>query len=372
MNIERCTLKIEDLHLQMHIDYLLIGQGISGTWLSYYLQKEQKSFLVIDNNQAHSPSRLTAGMINPVSGRRHAAVWMANELIPFAWEAYTEIGKELGITAISRNDILDFFPTPQMRLSFQQRVEEKADHVTLPGEENKYRGLFHYEFGYGEIKPVYSAHLETLLPAWRKLLTDRGQLLEEEFDITQLQPATRTMGYKDLSARHIIFCDGNGSMANPYFKNLPFAPNKGEALILEIPELPAGRIYKKGMSLVPLATPGHWWIGSTYQWDFKDPLSTQEFYDKTEQLLNQWLKMPFRIVSRRAGVRPATLERRPFVGLHPGYPAIGILNGMGAKGCSLAPFFAKQLTDHLLHGKPIAPEADIRRFTRILQRPAEH
>ena len=27
---------------------------------------------------------------------------------------------------------------------------------------------FNYEFGCGEIKPVYTAHLETLLPAWRQ------------------------------------------------------------------------------------------------------------------------------------------------------------------------------------------------------------
>jgi hypothetical protein len=41
---------------------------------------------------------------------------------------------------------------------------------------------------------------------------------------------------------------------------------------------------------------------------------------------------------------------------------------MGTKGCSLAPFFAKQLTDHILSAKEISPEADIKRFARILMR----
>ena len=55
----------------MNVDYLIIGQGISGTWLSYYLLKEDKSFVVIDNGFKDSPSRMAAGIINPVTGRRH-------------------------------------------------------------------------------------------------------------------------------------------------------------------------------------------------------------------------------------------------------------------------------------------------------------
>ena len=92
------------------------------------------------------------------------------------------------------------------------------------------------------------------------------------------------------------------------------------------------------------------------------------FREKTEQLLKDWLKIPFKIIDHLSGIRPATLERRPFVGLHPLHPNIGILNGMGTKGCSLAPFFANQLVDHLLHNKPITPEADIKRFSKILAR----
>ena len=139
-------------------------------------------------------------------------------------------------------------------------------------------------------------------------------------------------------------------------------------MIVEIPDLPASYIYKKGMMLVPLTTPGLWWIGSNYAWQFDTPDITTEFREKTEALLKEWLKLPFTIKAHLAGVRPATLERRPFVGLHPLYKNIGLLNGMGTKGCSLAPFFAKQLVEHLCYGKPINPEADINRFQKILSR----
>jgi glycine/D-amino acid oxidase-like deaminating enzyme len=352
----------------MQVDYLIIGQGVSGTWLSYYLQKEGKSFIVIDNNFKDSSSKIAAGIINPVTGRRHVTVWMADEILPFAWNAYNEIGNKHGITAISQKNIIDFFPSPQMRLSFIQRIEEDSTYVSNYPEQNYFTQHFNYEFGCGEIKPVYSVHLETLLPAWRQQLKSNNQLLQEEFDITELKALTGKIQYKDIIASAIIFCDGNRSTDNHFFKQLPFAPNKGEALIVEIPGLPENFIYKKGMTLTPLATPDHWWIGSNYLWEFDNPDPTIEFREKTELLLKEWLKMPFYIIDHLAGIRPATLERRPFVGLHPQYPTVGILNGMGTKGCSLAPFFASQLVNNLLRNRPITPEADIRRFQKILSR----
>ena len=352
----------------MFVDYLIIGQGISGTWLSYYLQKERKSFLVIDNNFPNASSKIAAGIINPITGRRHVEVWRAEEILPFALDAYKQIGNELEITPISQKDIIDFFPNPQMRISFIQRVEEKSEYLHSYPEQNHFNHLFNYEFGCGQIKPVYTVHLETLLPAWRQYLKKKDFLLEEEFDISHLQVSVNKIEYNNITAGKIIFCDGNSCAANPYFTLLPFAPNKGELLIAEIPDLPQTHIYKKGMMLVPLVTPGQWWIGSDYAWEFTNTDPTKEFREKTEQLLKAWLKMPFKILSHLSGVRPATLERRPFVGLHPQHSTIGILNGMGTKGCSLAPFFAKQLADHLCNDKPLNPEADIKRFQKILSR----
>jgi hypothetical protein len=57
------------------------------------------------------------------------------------------------------------------------------------------------------------------------------------------------------------------------------------------------------------------------------------------------------------------------VGFHPIHTEIGILNGMGTKGCSLAPYFAKQLVDNILYRKPIAAEADVNRHSKILSKP---
>jgi len=352
----------------MNVEYLVIGQGICGTFLSYYLQQENKSFLVIDNKNENAPSRIAAGIINPVTGRRLVTTWMIDELIPFAWDAYSQIGQEAGITAISQKNIIDFFPTPQMREAFLKKIEEDGEYVHSYPEQNHFNSFFNYDFGCGEIRPVYMTHLEAILPAWRKVLSANGNLLEETFDINHLQSNDSGIQYQNIKAEKIIFCDGVNCFNNPYFKLLPFAPNKGEAIIAEIPGLPDHNIYKKGFLIAPLSEPDLFWIGSSYEWDFTDTLPSEKFRNAVQEFLKTSIKIPSKIVDHKAGERPATLERRPFVGFHPLHQNIGILNGMGTKGCSLAPYFAKQLVDFLLYEKPIRPDADVKRFHKVLAR----
>ncbi len=353
---------------QGQVDFLIIGQGISGTFLSYYLQKQEKSFLVIDNNFKDAPSRIAAGIINPVSGRRLVTVWMADEIIPFAWSAYKEIGEQLDINAISQKNIIDFFPNPFMREGYKKKIEEGDPYVSLHHEEQIFNSVFNYEFGCGKISPAYTAHLETLLPAWRKHLEQNNQLLEEDFDLSFLQVTNESVTYKDISAGKIIFCDGPSCINNPWFSRLPFAPNKGEALVVEIPGMPAENIYKRTLSLVPMLQKDIFWVGSAYHWDFDNTDPTPAYRKEAEDLLKSWLKLPYKVLEHRSGLRPATLERRPFAGLHPLHPNVGILNGMGTKGCSLAPFFASQLTGQLLHGTALTAEADVKRFTKTLSK----
>ena len=315
-----------------------------------------------------TPSKVSAGIINPVTGRRMVKVWMAEQILSFAHKAYTEIGNFLGIPAISQKNIIDFFPNPHQRQVFLERIEEGEEYLNSYPEQNQFNSFFNYDLGCGEIRHTYIAHLDLLLPAWRQQLKNNTQLREEDFDFENLVIKEQSIQYGNITAEKIIFCDGLSSFQNVFFKALPFVPNKGEALIVEIPGLPNQHIYKKGFLLAPLGDKEIFWLGSNYQWSFSDAKPSTEFYDQAERHLNAWLKIPFKIVDHKAALRPATLERRPFVGLHPQQRNIGILNGMGTKGCSLAPYFACQFVNHLLYKKGLAAEADIKRFSKVLSR----
>jgi len=351
----------------MHVDILVIGQGISGTWLSYYLQKTNRSFLVIDNNQSNSASRIAAGIISPVTGRRIVKTWMIDELLEFILPAYKELGNELGINAIEQRNLVDFHPTPQMKLAFDERLKENAEFLFQPADQHRYQTIFNYDFGFGEVSPCYVVNLKDILSEWRVKLSANDQLLEEDFETDQLQHTGTGINYKNIKADKIIFCDGINSSQNPYFRNLPFALNKGEALLIEARDIPSTAVFKKGMMLTSIEN-GLYWIGSNYLWEFNDDKPSEQFRKQTELLLKGWLKVPFKIIGHTASIRPANIERRPFVGFHPLHKNIGILNGMGTKGCSLAPFFAKQLTGHITSTEEILPEAGIKRFSKILMR----
>lgn len=378
-------------------DVLIIGQGLAGTWLSWWLEKAGLSYVLIDDPGTASASRFAAGLINPVTGRRLVKTWMIGELMPFAWKAYHEMGTSLQTDLIAETSVIDFFPTVQMLQAFQKRYTEDSTYLQLAGSlppGSSRAGLinagwtqaglppsdtdsvdkspdlenwFRFDLGWGRISPCYLVQTERLLSAWRNRLREKNLLREEWFDSTNLTCGEEFVEYADIRSRYIIFCDGKQSASNRFFEKLPFALNKGEALLVEIGNIPQQTVFKKGMSLVPWKE-NIFWVGSSYQWEFADERPSASFRSAAENWLKNFLKVPFIVRDHFSALRPATLERRPFVGFHPAYPSVGILNGLGTKGCSLAPWFAAQLSERICSGKPIDPLADIKRFERILMK----
>ena len=91
----------------MHVDVLIIGQGLAGTFLSWNLYKEGKTFLVIDDGNENSSSKVAAGIINPVTGRRYVNTWMIDELLDFVQIAYRELGEFLHANLIFPKNLVD-------------------------------------------------------------------------------------------------------------------------------------------------------------------------------------------------------------------------------------------------------------------------
>lgn len=350
----------------MQVDTIIIGQGLCGTMLSWHLMKAGQQVLVIDESILYSATKVASGVINPVTGRRIVRTWEIELFMPFAVNAYTELGKELDIHLIDQCNILDFHATPQNKIAFSERLPKETEYLSVV-DEKIWEPYFHLLFGVGEIHPCWLIQLQEMLNAFRKKLTQQNALIEERFQWEDCIIQPNGVEWKGIKANQIIFCEGTAGITNPYFELLPYASNKGEALIVSIPDLPRNNIYKQGISVVPWKD-NLFWVGSTYEWKYEDLNSTQSFLDKTTQQLQNWLKLPFEIVNHIASERPANIERRPFVGFHPIQKNIGVFNGTGTKGCSLAPYFAYQLTQHIVNGEPIHPLADVQRFKNILSR----
>src|SRR5215217_5184734 len=161
----------------MQVDYLIIGQGICGTMLSWFLHKEGKTFLIIDDGSEQSSSKIAAGIINPVTGRRYAYTWMIDELMDFALDVYKKMGEHLDSKFIFEKSIIDFFPSPQMRNAFIERLSENDTYLHSYPDQNHFNQYFNYDFGCGEIRPAYSVYVQLLLTLWRKKLFDLNTLI---------------------------------------------------------------------------------------------------------------------------------------------------------------------------------------------------
>jgi glycine/D-amino acid oxidase-like deaminating enzyme len=343
---------------------LLIGQGISGTWLSYWLMQMGAEVMVLDDPRPNTSTRVASGVINPVTGRSVVTTWLAEELLPFSEVQYAQMGDVIGENVISNCGILAFPPSEQMRDAYLHRVSEGSHFIHPVLDIEQWASYFRFSFGGHQILPAYWIDLQTLLTGWRKRLVQNISLKEDWFNETLLQVQEDGITFKEHTADFVFYCDGIQTEQSKYWSGLPFTFNKGEALIADIPGLPQGQIYKFAhITLVPWQN-GQWWVGSNYDNNYADELPTELFRRRTKQFLEHTLKLPFEITGHLAGIRPANLERRPFAGLHPHAPRVGILGGMGTKGVSVAPWLAKQVAEHILEGKPIEPTAEVKRFRR--------
>ena len=296
---------------------LIIGQGIAGTWLSYWFSKKGAEVVMIDEDRPNTSTRVASGVINPVTGRQVVTTWMADTLLPFAEKHYKQLGEAIGAEVIRNCGILAFPPSGQMMEAYQQKISEESPYVHHVEEAGQFEQHFRFPFGVVHISPAYWVDLQTLLEGWQRKMRENNRLKQEVFDEGLLQVHTDGVVYKDLEADYVFYCNGMHIAQSPFWSGLPFSFNKGEALIVEIPGLPHGQIYKFGISTLVPWHDGSWWVGSTYDNRFADDQPTAFFRHKAELFLEQTLKSPFSVLHHMAAMRPATIERRPFAGMHP-------------------------------------------------------
>jgi glycine/D-amino acid oxidase-like deaminating enzyme len=145
---------------------------------------------------------------------------------------------------------------------------------------------------------------------------------------------------------------------------LPFHHLKGEILDLETSLPDDNVVYNRGVFLFNNAQ-NEIRCGSTYEWREVNLMPTEK--GKTEILdkLSKVYANTVEVKRQRVGIRPSTLDRRPFVGIHPEEKLLGIFNGLGTKGVSLAPYFAVQFCEQLMNEANLDNEVDISRYFSI-------
>ncbi len=351
----------------MDFDVIIVGAGICGVLLSRALIKEGASVVVIDNGQRSSSTMTAGGIMNPVTGKRLVTSWLTDSLFPFAKATYKQMEAELNTQLLSELEILDFHAVAEHRDLFNTRAIQGNSFLSCITDEMQWREYFRFNYGIGKITSCMLLNTNVIIQKWMEKLKTAQVFLEQEFDFGQLSLSADGVVYNGISAHKVIFCEGAAAAINPWFERLPWAKDKGEALLVEIKDLPRNHIYKQGVSIVPWRD-DLFWVGALHDWKYTDMKPTYAFRLNVEEQMNNWLKCSFTILDHIVAARPANIDRKPFIGFHPGNSSIGIFNGMGGKGFSTAPFFANQFCRHILNNEPLMAEVNVNRYARILSR----
>lgn len=347
----------------MQVDFIIVGQGIGGSLMANELLKENKTMVVISDTQRPSSSEVAGGMFNPITGKQLTKTWLADTLFPFMFDYYADLEKLLAQKLIYRHDIYRPFVNENQKKQFLTlfHKHELSTYLREILPNQAYEKYISNPLGGLQTSSSGWLDVPTLLASFRSYLIQQNSFLAEPFDYNQLQISNEQIIYKNLTAKQLIFCEGFYVKENPYFDWLPMNPVKGETLIVEMRDYAIEEIVNQGKWILPMGN-ATYRFGATYSWHELDFENTEKAKQELIEKITQFLKVPFEIRDQKAGVRPATKDRRPIAGSHPIHKNVFVLNGLGTKGVTIAPYFANQLKDFILFGKEIHPETTIERF----------
>ncbi len=329
------------------------------------LIQQGKKILVFDQGQKNRASAVAAGLFNPITGKFLKQSWRSEKIFPALFQFYKEA-----------EDLLQqrfFHPMPIYRpfLSVEEQNEWMAE------SEKKLLQPFiakiHTSSAFSQVHDPFggvitrqSGYLDTVafMKAVRDFLRNKNAYQEVFFAPEKLTVQQGKVHYDGMEAGKIIFCDGVGSTANPFFSWVPIRPLKGETLtvhLLEIPEV----IFNRGVYIVPTKTEDVYTVGATYQPGDASREISGAARKELEEKLNELIKVPFTVNHQNWGIRPTTPDRRPVLGPHPEFKNVIIFNGLGTKGVSLAPYYSGVLMDWLEGRAEIPFEVNIERFKSL-------
>lgn len=347
------------------VDAIIVGQGLAGSALAWELLQRGKTVMVFDEPELNRASKISAGICNPVTGKVMSKTYLAERLFPFLNAFYPTAEKLLHrkifhalplyrpfLSKIEQEQWNEKAGTPEMQ-AFVSHVQDTPWVPEMMN--NPFGGLSISQSGYLDVDAWVSAVREALI--------EQQAFRVEHFDEQQLEVG-ETIAYRDISAWRIIFCNGLAATTSQWFSWLPLRALKGETITVRM-TFERSRIISRGVYVVPGREADTFIVGSTYQHrPFEEGPTGKAQIQLTERLAGL-ITVPFEVVHQDWGIRPTVTDRRPLIGHHPAHGNVFIFNGLGTKGVSLAPYFAKALADEMDNGLSLPEEVNILRFKSL-------
>jgi glycine oxidase len=342
---------------------IIIGFGIAGFAYAIQLVRNNKDFVIIDLPISNSTYK-SAGVINPTVLKRYTLAWNAPSFINYAKKYYSEFELKYKVKVLEPYPIHRYFSSIKEQnywseASFSNSLKPylKSNFKTNSPKDIKTK------FGYGVVKNSSKLKVKIALDSFKESLNG-DQFINEQFDNKALILNDKFVEYKNIRANQIVFCDGIQMKKNKWFEYLPLIGSKGEMLVIKAPMLSSKKIIKGSIFVVPIMN-DLFWVGSTFDNEYKSNKTTKKGIHFLTHKLNNLITVPYEIIEHNAAIRPTVIDRRPLLGSHPKHKNIYIFNGLGTRGSFMAPLLSKWLYDFISTSKKIDKEVSIERFSQF-------
>lgn len=347
------------------LDFIIVGGGLAGLHFANQCLLNNKNFILIDSNVNNS-SKVAAGVYNPVILKRYTLSWdCENQLSNFDY-VYSNISllldKKIDFKIPLRRRLVNIEEQNNWYAASDKLSLKKF--LTTPILFENHDGV-PSQFGFGEVAGTGFINTKVFVESYIAYLDCIGCYLNESFDFDRFEVANSFVKYREFLANNIVFAEGFHIVNNPFFNSLPIIGSKGEVLTIKAPLLKIDFILKGNIFILPIGD-SFFKVGSTYSWDFSNDEPTEEGLQYLQKEIESLISVPFTIVAHEAGIRPASRDRKPVIGTHPKHSRLHVLNGLGTRGVMIAPSMALQLYRNISNGIPVNPEADLRRFKKII------
>ena len=347
------------------IDLLIIGQGIAGINLSYIAKKRGLSCVHVHKSSLGESTNVAAGLINPITGRRFVKSWNIDTIFPYAVQHYKEMERTFKNTFLDEMNILRTFKTVSEENEWLAKSADPflADFLLekLVFDKEAYAQKLNLTTLMGELNKCLRIRLAAIQKEYLNFLKNEDEIIDEWFDFSQIEMHDDHVLYKNHKAKFVVFAEGWRSIYNDLWKDLPFAPSKGELFIVHSPELKLNSAFKNSMFVTPLGD-DLYWVGATYEWQNYNTNKSDKMKSKLLKHLESSILSPYEIKEHLTGIRPSTKDRKPIIGAHHTHKNLLLFNGMGTKGSSLSPYYADKLVNYIILNEEIPIDVSVSRY----------
>jgi glycine/D-amino acid oxidase-like deaminating enzyme len=194
----------------MKFDYIIIGGGIAGSVLAYKLQAKGFRVKLYDFYNPSSSSRVAAGLLNPVTGRRFTLGWKAEQVFREFNQSYGEMESLSGEALLKHfkivrlcNSLTEFndwtakAADPRYKDFVDSRPHQALDPVKV---DDKHGAIYLNQGGY--------LNTNKMLSFVHHYLGSSFQQVTKRIELSDVKVGTNSVEIDGEPARHLVLADG--------------------------------------------------------------------------------------------------------------------------------------------------------------------